>query len=75
MSPSPTDIRHYAQGLVESYGPHSLRYADEMIQAYLANGDSGALSVWREVRHQLLALYDATGVRKGDALPAVALAE
>jgi hypothetical protein len=75
MSPSPTDIRHYALGLVESYGPHSLRYADEMIQAYLANGDTGALSVWRQVMNHLLALHDSTGAPNGDALPAAAAAE
>ena len=56
MSPSPTDIRRYAQGLVESYGQHSLHYADEMIQAYLANGDSDALDVWRQVKYYLLDL-------------------
>ena len=59
MSPSPNDIRRYAQGLVESYGQHSLHYADEMIQAYLANGNSGALDVWRQVKYYLLDLDQA----------------
>ena len=56
MSPSPNDIRRYAQGLVESYGQHSLHYADEMIQAYLANGNTDALDVWRQVKYYLLDL-------------------
>ena len=59
MSPSPTDIRRYAQGLVESYGQHSLHYADEMIQAYLANGNTDALDVWRQVKYYLLDLDQA----------------
>lgn len=59
MSPSPNDIRRYAQGLIDSYGQHSLNYADEMIQAYLANGDAGALDVWRQVKYYLLDLDPA----------------
>jgi hypothetical protein len=66
MSPSPNDIRRYALGLVESYGSHSLDYADEMIQAYLANGNTGALDVWRQVKHHLLDL-DRPAPPFGDA--------
>jgi hypothetical protein len=76
MSPSPNDIRHYAQGLVESYGPQSLYYADEMIQAYLANGNVGALEVWRQVRQHLQGMTPDPAAR-GDRLvePPVAFAE
>ena len=39
-----------------------------MIQAYLANGDTGALDVWRQVKYYLLDLDKtlATGARLDD---------
>lgn len=48
-----SDIRVYAKGLMESYGAHSVRYADDMVRAYLANGDLGAVDVWRQVLNHL----------------------
>ena len=53
MRPETSDIRVYAVGLRESYGTHSVRYADDMVRAYLANGDLGAVDVWRQVLHCL----------------------
>jgi|GEM_PF-3272762 len=54
--PTGAEIRRYARGLVESYGSHALDYADDMIRAYIANGESGATAVWRNVRAELLLL-------------------
>ena len=53
MRPDISDIRVYANGLMESYGAHSVRYADDMVRAYLANGDLGAVDVWRQVLRHL----------------------
>ncbi|NBC31156.1 MAG: hypothetical protein GVY13_00595 [Alphaproteobacteria bacterium] len=53
MRPDDSEIRIYAMGLLESYGPHSLHYADDMVRAYLANGDFGGVAIWRQVLHQL----------------------
>ena len=53
MRPDTSDIRVYAKGLMESYGVHSVRYADDMVRAYLANGDLGAVDVWRQVLRHL----------------------
>lgn len=49
MRPDTSDIHVYAVGLRESYGDHSVSYADDMVRAYLANGDFGAVDVWRQV--------------------------
>jgi len=56
--PTGAEVRRYARGLVESYGSHALHYADDMIRAYIANGDAGATAVWRDVRAELLLLLD-----------------
>ena len=59
MRPDNSDIRVYAMGLLESYGAHSVDYADEMVRAYLANGDLSAVYVWRQVLNQLQELNGA----------------
>lgn len=59
MRPDNSDIRVYAMGLLESYGAHSVHYADDMVRAYLANGDSHAVDIWRQVLNQLRQLNRA----------------
>ncbi len=59
--PSADDIRRYAHGLLDSYGRHALSYADDMVRAYLANGDMIATDVWREVQAVLTLLCDSPG--------------
>ena len=60
MRPNNSDIRVYAMGLLESYGAQSVDYADDMVRAYLANGDLSAVAVWRQVLNQL---QELKGVR------------
>lgn len=55
MKPTDAEIRRYAAGLAKSYGHHSITYADDMIRAYLANGHTPQMEVWRKVRGRLSA--------------------
>ncbi len=71
MKPTDADIRRYAAGLAKSYGHHSLTYADDMIRAYLANGHTPQLEVWRKVRGSLpAAMGRRSAAREREAVAA-----
>jgi|GEM_PF-1985845 len=71
MKPTDAEIRRYATGLAESYGAHSIAYAEDMIRAYLANGHTLQFEVWKKVRDSLAAKR-VTRRRSADEMPAAA---